>query len=218
MSVQPVILLNPMRDWWLSAVLHTTVVAIAVFVTMDRTQKSSVNFEVIDAPSVAMSPLRIEKAPEPQKKTQVAKPRAVFGLSQNTLQSSETSPNAVSIKAGNTIAKAPDQETLNPSDAQSLPIPSDEYLVTQMPEILNEFRVPYPKEAKEKGIQGAVVFDLLIDDQGIVRKADLIEGPGSGLNEAAAQAVMQFRFKPARVEAKSVAVKIRYAYRFVLER
>jgi protein TonB len=87
-----------------------------------------------------------------------------------------------------------------------------------MPELKSEFRIPYPPEAKQKGIQGAVVMDILIDAQGTVRDAKLIEGPGSGLNEAALEAVKKFKFSPAFMQDKPVAVKIRYAYRFILER
>ena len=45
----------------------------------------------------------------------------------------------------------------------------------------------------------------------------LIKGPGFGLNEAALEVAQKFEFVPGRVGDKSVAVKIRYTYRFILE-
>jgi protein TonB len=61
------------------------------------------------------------------------------------------------------------------------------------------------------------VMDILVDGAGTVREAKLVNGPGAGLDEAALEAVKRFRFKPAEVDGKPVAVRIRYAYRFVLE-
>jgi protein TonB len=141
-------------------------------------------------------------------------PRKVFGLSRNSLLSDKTG--AVEVKAGNTLAKDIDQEKLLPSDADSLPVPAEEYLVTQMPKLKNEVRIPYPPEAKAKNVEGVVVMEILIDDKGKVRQATLLEGPGYGLNEAAMKAIYDFEFAPAVIEKKTAAVRIRYAYRFIL--
>ena len=151
--------------------------------------------------------------PKPKAETQ---PRAVFGQSRNAITSDDAS--APEFKAGNTVAKAPDQERLAPSDADSLPIPTEEYLVSRMPELLTDLRAPYPPEARKAGVQGAVIMDLLIDSEGNVREAKLISGPGSGLNEAALEAARKLKFRPALVEKNQVAVRIRYSYRFVLEK
>ena len=61
-------------------------------------------------------------------------------------------------------------------------------------------------------------MDILIDATGHVRDAKLLQGPDESLNQAALAAVRGFVFKPAMVQDKPVAVRIRYAYRFVLER
>jgi TonB family protein len=174
-----------------------------------------VDISVIESPKQAPQALSLSK-PEPPKKEE-KKPRAVFGVSRNAVTAPDDR-SAEDVKAGNTVAKAPDQEKLKPEDADSLPVPSEEYLVTQMPELAQEVRVPYPPEARQKGIEGAVVMDILIDASGKVREARLIQGPDESLNQAALTAVKGFVFKPARVQDKPVAVRIRYAYRFVLER
>lgn len=145
----------------------------------------------------------------------------VFGLSRKAL-TSDDSANSISVKAGNTIAKENDEKVLHKDDPDSVPgdLPplAEEYLVSEMPKVLTEFRATYPKAAKDKNIEGAVVLDIIIDDKGKVRWAKLISGPGFGLNEAALESIYQFLFKPARIENKSVSVKIRYAIRFVLEK
>lgn len=115
---------------------------------------------------------------------------------------------------------APTSETSSQgksSNIESLPVAAEEYLVTEMPLLIDEVRITYPEEAKQQRLQGKVVMDLLIDAEGRVRDVKLVSGEHSLLNQAAADAVRSFKFKPANIEGKSVAVKIRYAYRFVLE-
>jgi protein TonB len=153
------------------------------------------------------------------KKIETVKPRVVFGLNRNALTTTSDSGdiNSVNLKDGNTIAKQQDQEKLNAEDPSSLPVPTDEFLVTSMPVLISEVRIPYPKSAREANIEGPVVLDLLIDTEGKVRSVQLVSGPGYGLDDAAMNAVRGFRFKPAQLDAQTVIVKIRYTYRFILE-
>jgi protein TonB len=183
---------------------------------MTRFQEESLEIELLE--KIAESPqaaLDLKK-PMPPKPEKSIETRQVFGASRKSLTSDNPAV-GVEVKAGNTVAKAPDAETLRPEDADSLPIPAEEYLVSQMPVLVGDFRVPYPPEAKKAGIAGAVILDLLIDPSGAVRQVTLVDGPGFGLNEAAVQAAGKLRFKPARIREQAVAVKIRYAYRFVLD-
>lgn len=176
-----------------------------------------IKVEIKEAPLVSEQ----KPATQPEIKMNEAPPKPapvvakkIFGLNKNTLQSDK--PGAVEVKAGNTIAKEIDNEKINPEDADPLPIPTEEYLVQQMPRLKSEVRVPYPPQAKAKNIEGVVVMEVLIDDKGKVRQAKVLEGPGYGLNEAALEAIYKFEFSPAYMEKKPVAVRIRYAYRFVL--
>ena len=90
-------------------------------------------------------------------------------------------------------------------------------MVTAMPRVVSEFRDPYPKEAKEKGIEGKVILEILIDNEGRVRKVHFIDGPGYGLNEVALASIKKFKFAPAKIGDQTVAVVIRYGINFVLE-
>lgn len=102
--------------------------------------------------------------------------------------------------------------------AGSLPVAADELQVTEMPKLLSEVRIPYPEEARARGVEGTVKVDLLVDEFGVVRQSKVIEGPGYGLNEAALEAISGFKFTPAKTHEKPVAVRVRYSYRFVLDR
>ena len=177
----------------------------------------TIDFDVYESPKQAtQAPIAITKPAEP-KKIEPEK-HAVFGASRRTLLDATGDPEAAAVKAGNTIAKDPDHERLRAGDEESIPIPTEEYLVTAMPVLETDFRIPYPAAARKAKIQGRVLMKLLIDGEGKVSRAVLISGPGYGLNEAAVEAMANFHFRPARVQDKPVAVEIQFAYNFVLER
>ena len=177
--------------------------------------KEKIEIEVIEHPVAAAPQLNLDQPPsarEPEKKPF----RKVFGLSKKAITSAEPGAGVV-VKAGNTVAVLPDNKQLKESDAESLPIPTDEYLVNKMPSVIAEVRIPYPPEARAKKIEGKVVLDLLIDALGKVREAKLISGLGYGLDEAALSAIAQFKFQPAEVDGKPVAVRIPFTYNFLLK-
>lgn len=204
----------------LSIMGHLLVVLlIAILSFKPKTKITKINIDVFENPKVAPKTLNLEppkiekiKPPPPPPET-----KQVFGVSRKALTTNDSSGSAAEVKLGNTVAKEQDNLKLDPNDADSLPIPADDYLVSSMPQLLTEMRIPYPEEAKKAGIEGPVVMDLLIDDQGSVRQVNLIKGPGFGLNEAALAAIKNFKFRPARIQDQPVAVKIKYTYRFILE-
>jgi protein TonB len=204
-----------------SFLFHASLIVVALLVAnpfWNRTNEV-MDFEVITTPQevsgashVALRPLT--PMPAPQVKARPAPiSRAVFGLSRKAVVADD----GINMKAGNTVAKARDDLKLKDNDADSIPIPIDEFLVSKMPRLISEVRVPYPPEARSRKIEGVVTLELLIDQKGLVRKATLLNGPGAGLNEAALEAVQKFKFAAAEAGDKKVPVVIRYAYRFIIE-
>jgi len=59
----------------------------------------------------------------------------------------------------------------------------------------------YPEEAKKAKVQGAVVLELEVDEEGKPRDIKVLETPDPGLAEAAIGAVRQWKFKPAQNSA-----------------
>ncbi len=84
------------------------------------------------------------------------------------------------------------------------------------PSLVHEVEAQYTDEALDARIEGEVVVDIQIDDQGQVADVELLEGLGYGLDEAAIDAVEQFRFRPATVDGQPVPVVIDYTIRFSL--
>jgi TonB family protein len=64
----------------------------------------------------------------------------------------------------------------------------------------------YPEEARHARVQGAVILQTIIDTVGKVTDVRVLKGLPSGLTEAAVDAVSSWRFEPATLEGKPVAV------------
>jgi len=67
----------------------------------------------------------------------------------------------------------------------------------------------YPAEAKKKGVQGAVVLDVLITAAGDVKDAKATKGPEE-LRASAIEAVSQWKFEPAAHDTRAT-LTIRYS-------
>jgi protein TonB len=201
-----------------SFLIHFFLVGIFVLFTMveKRTVIETFEFSIQEEVKVVKKRPKIvinaQKAAPKQKVKKKA--RQVYGINRKS-QTSESGESAA--KLGNTLAKKEDDKKLRKDDPDNLPAPAEEYLITAMPRAEKEVRPLYPGWAKKEQIQGSVIFDILIDSLGRVREAKLLKGLHPELDELAKQAMLQFRFRPAKVEKKSVAVRIKYAIRFILE-
>ena len=83
-----------------------------------------------------------------------------------------------------------------------------------MPSVISEAEITYPKGMQR---EGTVVLSVLIDAQGSVRDASIIESLAVEMDAEALRAIKKYRFSPAKIEDVPVAVRIRYAIKFVLE-
>ncbi len=64
----------------------------------------------------------------------------------------------------------------------------------------------YPEEARHARVQGVVILQTIINTDGNVTDVKVLKGLPSGLTEAAVAAVSSWRFKPATLEGRPVAV------------
>lgn len=214
-----------LRPWQVSFLFHFFMVATLVLMMKVRLPEK----EIIEVPIVVEGPKEVQNLSEVQEKPKVVlkslnepapdlRPaREVFGASRNSYtDESVTDAEAVEAKMGNTLAKITDKEVLKESDADTLPTPTEEYLVSEMPSVISEVRPVYPQEARDQKLEGAVVMDILIDEAGTVRQVSLVEGQDV-FRQGALEAIKKFKFNPAKVDGKPVAVRIRYTLRFELE-
>jgi protein TonB len=66
------------------------------------------------------------------------------------------------------------------------------------PKAIHKVTPEYPKDAKEEGVQGDIVLDAVIAEDGSVRETRVLRGEDARLVGAAQSAVGQWRFEPVR--------------------
>jgi protein TonB len=176
------------------------------------------NFDIVEKEVI-----KIKKNPKivinadtskPVPKKSQKKIREVFGVKRKTMTSEK---GTVIAKIGNTLTKKEDDKKLKDDESDSLPSPAEEFLITSMPRAINEVRPEYPDWAKQQKISGSVIFEILIDKNGTVRQAILLRGLNPKLDQLAKEAILKFKFKPAFIEKKPAAVRIKYAIKYLLE-
>ena len=89
--------------------------------------------------------------------------------------------------------------------------------IEKMPEITKFVNAEYPLDLMKKGVQGAVLLELLVNDSGVVDSAKVVTGLHPVLDSSAVKASRQFLFTPATAGGKPVAVLLQYEYRFAIE-
>ena len=85
------------------------------------------------------------------------------------------------------------------------------------PELVEFVKAPYPAEAQAKGVEADVVLAIDIDENGKVTAVEVVERAGYGFDEAARDAALAFRFRPATRADKAVKSRILYRYSFHFE-
>jgi protein TonB len=75
----------------------------------------------------------------------------------------------------------------------------------------------YPELARRIRLQGLVIVQAVIDREGNVVSAEVVKGEPMGLSEAALEAVRQWRFQPATLHGRPVAVQFSLTVRFELQ-
>jgi protein TonB len=127
------------------------------------------------------------------------------------------------VGAGNTLQGVPEQTARAPETVK--PYKADQYApaaqVSELPRPLNReslnLRKYYPPQAKRNGFEGDVVLRLLIDSDGSIAKVDVVSDPGEGLGPAAARAVRELRFSPAKLNGIVVATTVPFTIHFTLD-
>jgi periplasmic protein TonB len=105
-------------------------------------------------------------------------------------------------------------------EAPPEPEPTGPIYVTgdvQKPEKLSSPPPVYTEIARKARIQGVVIVQAIIDENGDVTNVSVLKGLPMGLSEAAEAAVKQWKFKPATLHGKPVAVYFNLTVNFQLQ-
>ena len=91
------------------------------------------------------------------------------------------------------------------------------YQVDSPPEVMSDYKPPYPEEARKVGIEGQVIIAITVDNEGRVVNAKMVRGLGYGLDEAALLGIKRFKFKPAFKSGEAVSTTFNYTFNFLLD-
>jgi TonB family protein len=80
------------------------------------------------------------------------------------------------------------------------------------PQLLERARATYPEAAKAERLEATVMLRILVDTEGRVTEAEVLEAAGHGFDEAAREAALRSRFRPALRDGKPVAARVLYSY------
>jgi periplasmic protein TonB len=86
------------------------------------------------------------------------------------------------------------------------------------PEIIRQVQPRYSEQARRAGVQGMVIVEAVIDELGQVTNVRLIQGLPMALDQAAMQAIQQWRFKPALLDGRAVKVFYMLTVNFTIQR
>lgn len=94
-------------------------------------------------------------------------------------------------------------------------------VVEQMPELIGgleslQREIQYPAIAAKAGIEGRVIVQFIVDEEGRPTKPMVVRGIGAGCDEEAVRAAMTTRFEPGRQRGKAVKVQMSLPVTFKL--
>ncbi len=131
-----------------------------------------------------------------------------------SFSSASTTGNGPQVQVGNTPQAPPGPATT----VKAAPQPIAAAEATKLPLPQGRCFGKYTDEAKAAGIEGTVVIDLIVGEDGRARDIEVKQGLGHGLTEAAIAALKECRFSPGERDGKPVAVRVRgFKIRFVLD-
>ena len=102
------------------------------------------------------------------------------------------------------------------------PEPEIFVIVETMPELIGglaaiQKEIKYPPIAKKAGVEGRVIVQFVVNEQGNVVDPVVVRGIGAGCDEEALRAVSLAKFKPGKQRGKPVKVKMSLPITFKLK-
>lgn len=107
-------------------------------------------------------------------------------------------------------------EMLNKNMANDMIMTSD--AVDNAPEPVQTVAPEYPRKERALGVTGSVTFNLLIDEHGNVKRAQILSSDPPGIfDQPAFDAVMQWKFRPGMYQGRAVKVWAKQKIAFKLK-
>ena len=167
-----------------------------------------------------------EAPPPPSNDTPPSEPPAepvplVVGVNLNSVVTGNSA--GMKVQVGNTTYGNPDEQKFVPPDAVKPYAggaegwkPARAATISREAEVSKAYRVRYPPQLRDEGIEGAVVLRVQVTEAGKTRSAEVVKGVHPILDKLAVQAVKRFVWRPAEVDGEKVDSVVTYRYVFEL--
>ena len=109
-----------------------------------------------------------------------------------------------------------------PEEEEEEPEPEIFVVVEEMPELIGglgeiQRKIKYPEIARKAGVEGRVILQFIVNENGDVTEPAVVRGIGAGCDEEALRVVREAKFKPGKQRGKAVKVKMSLPITFKLK-
>ncbi len=109
-----------------------------------------------------------------------------------------------------------------PEEEEEEPEPEIFVVVEEMPELIGglgeiQKKIKYPEIARKAGVEGRVILQFIVNENGSVTEPAVVRGIGAGCDEEALRVVRDAKFKPGKQRGKAVKVKMSLPITFKLK-
>ena len=109
-----------------------------------------------------------------------------------------------------------------PEEEEEEPEPEIFVVVEEMPELIGglgeiQKKIKYPEIARKAGVEGRVILQFIVNENGDVTEPTVVRGIGAGCDEEALRVVREAKFKPGKQRGKAVKVKMSLPITFKLK-
>jgi protein TonB len=164
-----------------------------------------------------LPPAQPSKPPEPRKMPRVPRSAGLASAPQ-----SAAAPRPRATLSAPSFEMAPSKMATGIAAFAPLAPPRSEFDLSQVdtqPQLVGRVHPTYPYEARQKNLQGVVIVRFLVDAEGRVTRASVVEArPAQVFEQAALDAVRKWRFQPARIDSERVATWMSVPIRFKMDK
>ncbi|HGH6024738.1 TPA: TonB family protein [Vibrio mimicus] len=213
------------------ALLLITTDEAQVFAMPAGNPSQSVSINMVAMPKSAPAPIEPVKPSPPQKqvKPEPVPPKAAVKPKpqpqatkktvpvEQTKQTPAAKPAPEKVETNTQNEPKPQQTAVKPTTA-SKGISSQPILVDKPAFVSAPVQPRYPRVAQKRGIEGTVMYEIWLDEQGNQIQQYLITSSGTEvLDKSALEAIKQWKFSPRILDGVPVAHRVHIPVRFKLE-
>lgn len=155
--------------------------------------------------------MKVEPQKPEKKKVQTRKPRLIESTRTTERARSFSLKFSPDLEVGSSEGVVVEEQNL-----ETMIFEEGEADVNAVP--ISRLPVPYPRRAREEGIEGVVEMIILIDRKGKVAKIDFMKTPHAMFKKPVERVVKQWKFKPAMNKGIPVNMRVRQNIEFFIEK